>query len=75
MHGRRGHAWQSRACMTGGVHDMGGGNAWWGACMAGGMCVAGEMAIRMDGTYPTGMHSSQPIRFLDCRSWFPMATN
>ena len=22
--------------MTGGVHDMGGGNAWWGAGMAGG---------------------------------------
>ena len=41
---------------------MAGGHAWWGmagmcmvgACVAGGTCVAGEMAPAAD---PTGMHS------------------
>ena len=36
---------------------MAGGHAWQGACMAGGACMAEEMATAADGMHPTGMHS------------------
>ena len=57
MHGGGGgHVWK------GGVHGRG--HAWWGACMAGGVCgrgwcvcVAGETATAVGGTHPAGMHS------------------
>ena len=39
MH-RWGHVWGCGACMARGVH--GGEHAWWGACMLGGSCMAGE---------------------------------
>ena len=57
-------------CMVGGMHGRGhswwghvwqGHAWWWGVCMRGdvwqGVSVTGEMAIAMDGTHPTGMHS------------------
>ena len=52
--------WQRGMCGRGNMH--GGGHVWWGACMAracmaGGGCMAGKMAIPAVGTYPTGMHS------------------
>ena len=40
------------------------GRAWWGSCIAGGMCVAKEMATVAGGTHPTGMHSCFPIKRL-----------
>ena len=57
LHGRGGgHA------MQGGVH--GGGYAWWGACMVGGMHATHTPRTLRDtvdqcagGTHPTGMHS------------------
>ena len=48
VHRGGGHAWQW-VCMARGIHGREG--------MAGGMCVAGEMATAVDGTHPTGMHS------------------
>ena len=51
-----GHAWQwgtwlgGGSCMTGGMHDGGGG------CFRG-ACMAAETETAADGTHPTGMHS------------------
>ena len=53
--GGGGHAWQG-ACIAWGMH--GGGACWWGAYMIwGGASMAGETAIAVDGTHPTGMYS------------------
>ena len=47
MHGRVGHAWGEGgmhgggACMAGG--HMPGEHTWWGACVAGGACMADTM--------------------------------
>ena len=60
VHGRGacvagGHAWWG-TCMAGGMHGKG--HAWWGGvCVAGGSCLAEEMAIAAGGTHPTEMHS------------------
>ena len=70
MHGRgmcgRGCVWQG-ACTAGGLHGggrgvwqggmHGGGHAWQGVCMVEGACMAGETAIAVGSTHPTGMHS------------------
>ena len=39
-----GHVWQGGMCGR-------------GVCMAGGLCMAREMATASDGMHPTGMHS------------------
>ena len=56
---RRGHVWQG-ACMAGGHAWQGGvhgrGHTWPRACVAGGACVAREMATTAGSRHPTGMH-------------------
>ena len=57
---------QVSVCPQGGcMVRKGGGHVWEGACMVGGMCVAGETANAAGGMHPTGMHSSVDFARVD----------